>query len=186
MGPARRPILQQRLFERLFPFALGLLGCSPEIGDECNTSIDCSPANDRICDVTQPGGYCTIYNCEDTTEDEADAAQGACPEEAACVVFGTKGSATCEAADGNAPYQRTFCMFRCENITDCRTDEGYQCLDLSDPTKWAAVVIDRRPADEQKRDGKIKVCSLPYDGHPVSPESRPNDVCSRTSSDASE
>jgi hypothetical protein len=181
MGPARRSIWEQCFLERLFPLALGVLGCSPEIGDECGTSIDCSPAGDRICDVTQPGGYCTIYNCEDTTEDESDAPQGACPEEAACVVFGATPSAICGGVDGNAPYQRTFCMFRCENNTDCRTDEGYRCLDLSDPAKWAAVVIDRRSADERKSEGPIKVCSLPYDGLDVTNSGRSSDVCTGTS-----
>jgi hypothetical protein len=170
MGPARRFVLQQGAFSPLAVLALGLglAGCAPEIGDDCKTSLDCSPAGDRLCDVSQPGGYCTIYNCEDSTEDDADAAQGACPEEAACVVFARTPSAVCEEPEGDSAYQRTFCMFRCENDTDCRTDEGYRCLDLSNPATWSAVVIDRRPADERKT--PIKVCSQPYDGEPVPPE----------------
>ncbi|HEY3494948.1 MAG TPA: hypothetical protein VGK73_09690 [Polyangiaceae bacterium] len=160
-------------FTKWLPCAFALLGCAPEIGDSCNTSVDCSPAGDRLCDTTQPGGYCTIYNCEDTTEDEADAPQGACPEEAACVIFAPTASARCSDPEGDAPYQRTFCMFRCENDTDCRADEGYHCLDLSRADQWAAIVIDRR---EDKSDGPIKVCSQYYNGNAV-PEDRNTEVC---------
>jgi len=37
--------------------ALVALGCQPEIGDSCHTSVDCSQSGNRLCDVTQPGGY---------------------------------------------------------------------------------------------------------------------------------
>ena len=54
------------------------LGCTPSIGDECVTSLDCSQLGDRLCDASQPLGYCTIFNCE----------PDACPEEAICMGFG--------------------------------------------------------------------------------------------------
>src|SRR5690242_18467125 len=46
-------------------------GCKPKIGDECKTSTDCSVTGDRLCDITQPSGYCTIFNCEEP---------GSCPD----------------------------------------------------------------------------------------------------------
>ncbi len=60
--------------------AAGLaLGCTPKIGDDCTVSTNCSTTGDRLCDVTQPGGYCTTFNCE----------PGSCPEDSVCVNFGT-------------------------------------------------------------------------------------------------
>jgi hypothetical protein len=177
MGRAR-DILKQCLLNRL-ALVVGLWGCTPEIGDSCNTSVDCSPAGDRLCDTTQPGGYCTIYNCEDTTDDEADAAQGACPEEAACVVYAPTPSARCEEPEGDAPYQRTFCMLRCENDTDCRTEDGYHCIDVAaaGTYQWHAIVIHPEGSNPNEL---IKVCSQHYDGRAV-PESRSTEVCTGTS-----
>ena len=34
--------------------ALSAAACAPEIGDDCASSVDCSPQGDRLCDVTQP------------------------------------------------------------------------------------------------------------------------------------
>ena len=48
-----------------------------EIGDECTTAADCNPNGSRSCDATQPGGYCTIQGCDETS----------CPEEAACMRY---------------------------------------------------------------------------------------------------
>jgi len=176
MGVARVFASRELLLTRFLPCLFALAGCSPEIGDKCDTSIDCSPAGDRLCDVTQQGGYCTIYNCEDTTEDEADAEQGACPEEAACVIFASVPSAICDEPEGDVPYQRTFCMFRCENDHDCRGDDGYRCIDVTAVDEWHAVVIDRRSAEDRKEDGPIKVCTQPYNGQPV--KDRSTEICS--------
>jgi hypothetical protein len=52
-------------------------GCRREIGDECNTAVDCNPNGSRSCDATQPGGYCTIQGCDERS----------CPEEAACLRY---------------------------------------------------------------------------------------------------
>ena len=52
-------------------------GCRREIGDECTTAADCNPNGSRSCDATQPGGYCTIQGCDETS----------CPEEAACMRY---------------------------------------------------------------------------------------------------
>ena len=95
-----------RLFGLLI--SLVLVGCGQEIGDACETALDCSSQGSRLCDRTQPHGYCTLRGCE----------RGTCPEESVCVKF--------------RPEQErlavTFCMYGCEEDDDCRNDEGYQCV----------------------------------------------------------
>ena len=56
-----------------------------EIGDECTTSVDCSPEGDRMCDIAQRGGYCTIRDCTpDSCPDDADAADACCSPAVYC------------------------------------------------------------------------------------------------------
>jgi hypothetical protein len=57
--------------------ALLAVACSHQIGDSCQTSVDCDPTGTRACDLSQPGGYCTIQGCDETT----------CPSEATCVRY---------------------------------------------------------------------------------------------------
>src|SRR5262245_58986339 len=52
-------------------------GCRREIGDDCSTAADCNPNGSRSCDTSQPGGYCTIQGCDETS----------CPEEAVCMRY---------------------------------------------------------------------------------------------------
>jgi hypothetical protein len=87
--------------------------CSPEIGDECSTALDCSASGTRLCDMTQRRGYCTLEGCEENT----------CPEEAVCVQFGRR-------VEGQPVERlaRTFCMYKCDSDGDCRTDDKYQCF----------------------------------------------------------
>lgn len=110
--------------------AAGLGGCQPSIGDDCVTSTDCSAQGDRLCDTSQPDGYCTVFSCEPDT----------CSEEAVCVGFGLTLDPSCEVV-GTDPrwkrFQRTFCMYACETDDDCR--EGYACLK---PTERNAESID--------------------------------------------
>ena len=54
---------------------VALTGCGRAIGDECQLATDCSPNGDRTCDLSQPGGYCTIEGCDETS----------CPSDSACV-----------------------------------------------------------------------------------------------------
>ena len=115
---------------------LGTWGCKPKIGEDCATSTDCSISGDRLCDVTQPGGYCTVFNCEPNT----------CPTEAACVAFS---EGTCSTASSSTRFRRTFCMRECEDDSDCRS--GYLCLDLSRDASRRVVDTDS---------GK-RVCVLP-------------------------
>ena len=111
------------------------VGCKPEIGDDCQLSTDCSAQADRLCDITAPGGYCTIFNCE----------PGSCPEdESLCVQFGSQRSPidSCRDDQTTSPYARTFCMATCDDDADCRDD--YVCQNLSDSSnRWGATLIDR-------------------------------------------
>lgn len=115
-------------FARLAWLGLGLLtaalalGCTPQIGDKCTVSTNCSTTGDRLCDITQPDGYCTKFNCE----------PGSCPEDSVCVNFGTTLSPVegCAPSQGNSPYKRSFCMANCSSNGDCRS--GYECLDPKD------------------------------------------------------
>jgi hypothetical protein len=115
--------------------------CKPEIGDECELSTDCSATGDRLCDTTQPAGYCTIFNCE----------PGSCPEEAVCIGFNME----------SARFFRSFCMRTCEGNDDCRT--GYECVDMRVPgNTYGATVIESDSGDG-------KVCAVPESS--VAPES---------------
>jgi hypothetical protein len=93
------------------------MGCTPEIGDPCTTSLDCSQLGDRLCDTSQPEGYCTIFNCEPDQ----------CPEDAVCIGFGLQIDPACASVEDArwARFERTFCMAACETQEDCRT--GYVC-----------------------------------------------------------
>jgi hypothetical protein len=123
--------------------AAGLLGagCGAEIGDSCEESIDCSPNNDRICDLSgsSPGGYCTIRGCD----------HDSCPDDAVCVRFFSTyfPDRTCDPvtedissndclADEECTLRNTcaplmsevrYCMQRCGSGGDCR--DGYECRD---------------------------------------------------------
>lgn len=136
----------------------GAAGCKPEIGDECSVSTDCSSTGDRLCDTTQPGGYCTIYNCE----------PGTCPEEAVCVAFEISKSAVCDDPQMSSRLQRNFCMRSCGGDDDCRG--GYHCVDMNDPTNpWAAQVNEYQPVNGA-------VCISPYTAAPL-PEEFETGVC---------
>jgi hypothetical protein len=108
--------------------------CQPEIGDACDVSADCAEGSDRICDPTQPAGYCTIFNCE----------PGSCPEEAICIAFGSELSQVqgCKDPNGGSRFRRTFCMKSCEDRSDCRS--GYVCEDLSVENHLGAAVAETR------------------------------------------
>jgi hypothetical protein len=88
------------------------VACTPEIGDSCSNSLNCSSQSSRECDRTQPGGYCTISPCE----------RGTCPDEGTCVKF--------------RPVQErlatTYCMRKCSDDSDCRDDDGYRCITAED------------------------------------------------------
>lgn len=79
---------------------LCLAACAPEIGDDCSINQDCGAG--RVCDRSQPGGYCSIPSCESTA---------ACPDGSVCIAFDNG---------------ETWCMLHCEGNDDCR--DGYVCV----------------------------------------------------------
>ena len=110
--------------------ALGALaGCTPSIGDKCVLSTDCSIRGDRLCDTSQIGGYCTVFNCNTNS----------CPDEAVCVLF--HGSVQGCGYDDRAVSRtaRTFCMAKCTTNSDCR--DGYECAKPTLPP-WQGIVLD--------------------------------------------
>jgi hypothetical protein len=127
-------------------FAAGMAACKPQIGNRCTTSTDCSQTGDRLCDISQPGGYCTIFNCEPVGSN----ASTKCPDEAACISFGTSPSPVmgCENDLGSTAYQRSFCLKKCKHTSDCR--DGYVCKDLATDPRYGAVDVD----------GPTKVCTV--------------------------
>jgi hypothetical protein len=135
-----------------------MVSCAPGIGDECQTSADCAQGGDRLCDVSQRGGYCTVFNCE----------PGSCPDDSICVAFAAEESAaaSCGDASGLSRFSRSFCLASCDSKADCRS--GYACLDLRKPNPWSAIVIDS---------GSGKVCIQPLQGEEL-PSDRPGEVCS--------
>lgn len=86
--------------------ALASTGCAPKLGDGCKQGIDCDVRNQRICDRTQPGGYCTIPNCK----------PGDCGDEGICVRF----------RPDEPRLSSTFCMAECSSTSDCGRD-AYIC-----------------------------------------------------------
>jgi len=149
---------------------LSLVGCKPKIGNKCANSVDCSQLGDRLCDTTQPGGYCTIFSCEPDT----------CPD-SICVGFNTDIDPACGALDDVRPprFERTFCMKPCDDDSDCRAAEGYVC---ALPSERSAAIVDlETPLDQKvcmvrvaaREDGSggapPPICSLPDAGAPWVP-----------------
>lgn len=115
--------------------ALGALAtaCSKDIGVDCQTALDCGQdqANPRICDLSQPGGYCTLDGCDEKL----------CPSESVCIRFFPRRfpTASCSSSDGCSfdeiclpegvcvprSSERRYCAFKCGNNGDCR--DGYEC-----------------------------------------------------------
>jgi hypothetical protein len=110
--------------------ALLAVSCGRKIGDDCSTNIDCSQQAERICDIAQPGGYCTVEGCDERT----------CPDESVCIRFfprlflsdrcqqGVCGRDELCLPDGwCAPRgsERRYCAATCGGDEGCRRD--YQC-----------------------------------------------------------
>jgi len=134
---ALRPKLQSRFALAAFVALVILGGCTPKIGRECTTSLDCSQQGDRLCDNTQPNGYCTIFNCEPDK----------CPEgDGICVAFLSEVDPACGATDGVSwgRFERTFCMAGCEIDEDCRA--GYECVE---PTSRDGRILDFEPLSKR-------------------------------------
>lgn len=110
------------------------VGCGRQIGSPCVLSTDCSALSDRICDYTQPDGYCTVFNCEPDT----------CPDGTACVGFDAQLDAACGTELNKiraARFERTFCVKPCQRDGDCRSQ--YQCVS---PEERSADIVDLKNA----------------------------------------
>ena len=59
----------------LVSLAILASACGKEIGDDCTTNVDCAQDGTRDCDLSQPGGYCTVNGCDEKS----------CPSEAVCI-----------------------------------------------------------------------------------------------------
>jgi hypothetical protein len=106
--------------------ALSLAGCTPSIGDKCILNTDCSLSGDRQCDTSEPGGYCTIFNCTPNS----------CPDNAACILF-NPAVAGCPYDDRNVSRTaHSFCMAACRSDGDCRS--GYTCANVTQ-APWNAI-----------------------------------------------
>lgn len=116
----------------LLGLLLPLLACGKGIGDECETQFDCNDEdNSRTCDISQPGGYCTVEGCDERS----------CPSEAVCVRFFPREEflttrcpdaicspqEVCLGSGWCAPRasEITRCMKSCGDNGDCRG--GYEC-----------------------------------------------------------
>jgi hypothetical protein len=93
-------------------------GCGRGIGDACETSLRCSAGGTRLCDMTQPGGYCTLAACQ----------PGNCPSEAVCVTFWQNSDEEGASAADRNRLSTNYCMRKCEERSDCRDDDGYDCI----------------------------------------------------------
>jgi hypothetical protein len=128
-------------------------GCAPKIGDKCTVSTDCSVNGDRLCDSTQPSGYCTVFNCE----------PNACPDDSLCVEFTEP---TCTSPAESDRFTRTFCMASCTADGDCRA--GYTCLDIThDPER---MVVDINPSSR-------RICTVPPPAPPPMASTMQPAVC---------
>jgi hypothetical protein len=141
--PVLRALFSLSLLALVFP------ACGKDIGDECSTNIDCASDGTRDCDLSQPGGYCTMNGCDEKS----------CPDEAVCVrifPYETPGSACsatqpCQAGDICLPdgfcvprlAERRYCEKKCGGDGDCRG--GYVCREAGLECR-AAVVECRQPA----------------------------------------
>jgi len=93
------------------------VGCGRGIGDACESSLRCSAGGTRLCDMTQPGGYCTLAACQ----------PGNCPDDSVCVTFSQKTTEETASSDRNR-LSTNYCMRKCDDRSDCRDDEGYDCI----------------------------------------------------------
>jgi hypothetical protein len=112
--PYSAPVLRQLLALA----AVFLLGCTPAIGDACQTNVDCSRLGNRFCDTSAPDGYCTVDGCDTST----------CPSNSVCIRFFTielDNPCVFDAAD---PNDRSTCRADERCICDQNNDSGDCCI----------------------------------------------------------
>ncbi len=155
--------ISRRYFSRQFFFTTALIalvalafvqsGCARRVGDGCTLDTDCSINNDRRCDLSQQGGYCTIAECD----------RNSCPDDSLCIEFFAQVD----------PRTRRFCMAPCSVDGDCRAN--YRCVapDVQGvfttclPNTLATAAGCTRLVDDRDRTGpgtpkpRTKFCALP-------------------------
>jgi hypothetical protein len=115
-------VLNPRALVVVAALALVAGACSHEIGDSCKTAADCDPNGTRVCDLSQPGGYCTQVGCDEKS----------CPSDSVCIRYFPE----------NLLAEAQTCVALCEDVgqtgvatdkcpkgrtDDCASDE--LCLD---------------------------------------------------------
>jgi hypothetical protein len=121
--------------------AAGLMlgGCTPHIGDHCALNTDCSIDGTRVCDNSQPNGYCTSFNC----------VANSCLDHAVCVMVNASVPG-CPYNDYQSPSRThtTLCLAHCNQDSDCRTGDGYVCRDPQEPP-YNAKILDNNPTSNK-------------------------------------
>lgn len=111
--------------------ALVVPACGKDIGDGCSTNLDCANDGTRDCDLSQPGGYCTVNGCDEKS----------CPGGSVCIrvfPYESPGAACGQDADCASDElcmpdgycvprgsERRYCLEKCGDNGDCRG--GYVC-----------------------------------------------------------
>jgi hypothetical protein len=110
-----------------------LAGCTPQIGDHCNLNTDCSLQGTLVCDNAETNGYCTSFNCAPNT----------CQDNAACVLlYAQVPGCPYNGYQSPSRTQRTLCMKACSSNSDCRTSEGYECVNPMGPPLNGLIIDD--------------------------------------------
>ena len=108
-------------------------GCTPSIGDKCVLSTDCSTDGDRLCDTSQPDGYCTQFNCaNERVPRRGRVRRSSTPRPRAAATTTARGGYGSRVA-------RSFCVAQCATDSDCRGG-----LHLRRPARapWNGLVLD--------------------------------------------
>ena len=133
--------------------------CGYQIGQSCIVDTDCSADGSRVCDISEPDGYCTILGCDYDT----------CPSNSECVKFYTgqfsnkpcdyeTENVTTDACSYNeecsldntcvpSTAEERYCMATCSSNGDCRS--GYECRHFNDTIGSDGEYED----DSMQRDG---------------------------------
>ena len=122
-------------------------GCSPKIGDSCSQNVDCADDGTRMCDLSSPGGYCTIPGCEG----------GSCPDEAICVGF----------------FPTAFLTRPCNPDTEdilCGSCNGTDCNASCDPGSDSRACENCDPASDPG-------CNARCEPGPATDDCAPDEVC---------
>lgn len=149
---------------------LSTAACGKDIGDDCTTNVDCAQDGTRDCDLSQPGGYCTVNGCDELS----------CPSGSVCIrVFPYEESGatpctwvtpdTCSNAVETSPSycpadqicipdgfcvprvsERRFCEKSCGSNSDCRAgyvcrEAGVQCEFPSSSSTYGSIALVNNP-----------------------------------------